>query len=218
MRILLVEDNEVLGDGLAEALRDEGETVDWLTDGESALHALLSEAFDLLILDLGIPKRDGLSVLQQMRSKGKDLPVLILTARDQLEDKVKGLDIGADDYMVKPFDIAELLARIRALSRRFHGRTTPEIEIGHLYINPESRDVRFSGNAVKLSRREYALLFELASHQGKVLSKSHLADLIYGWGDEVESNALEVHIHNIRKKTRDDLIKTVRGVGYLLAC
>jgi DNA-binding response OmpR family regulator len=212
-----VEDSELLGDGLVDALRDEGETVDWVRDGESAVHALLAEAFDLMILDLGLPKMDGIEVLRRVRAKKMDLPVLILTARDQITDKIAGLDLGADDYMVKPFDVDELLARMRALKRRFHGRTTPEMRIGKLCIRPDIREVLFDNAPVILSRREYALLVELANYQGRVLDKQKLSELIYGWGEEVESNALEVHIHNLRKKLSGELIKTIRGLGYTLS-
>ncbi|MCP5207654.1 MAG: response regulator transcription factor [Hahellaceae bacterium] len=218
MRILLVEDSELLGDGLVDALNDEGETVDWVKDGESALHAIIAESFDLMILDLGLPKIDGVEVLKRMRAKKIDLPVLILTARDKITDKIAGLDLGADDYMVKPFDVDELLARLRALKRRFHGRTTPEIVIEKLRIHPATREVWYNDALISLSRREYALLVELANYEGRVLGKQKLSELIYGWGEEVESNALEVHIHNLRKKITGGLIKTVRGVGYTLSC
>lgn len=216
MRILVVEDNDLLGDGLVDALRDERETVDWVKDGSSALHALRTEPFDLVILDLGLPKLDGMQVLKQLRELQIQVPVLILTARDHLTDRISGLDAGADDYMIKPFDIEELLARVRALNRRYHGRSTPAIEAGMLRIIPETREVTYDGASIELSRREYALLLELARYQGKVLEKQKLTDLIYGWGEEVESNALEVHIHNLRKKTDTQLIKTIRGVGYLI--
>ncbi len=214
MRILLVEDNALLGDGLVDALRDEKETVDWVKDGRSAVHALDAEPFDLVILDLGLPQLDGMDVLKTLRQKKLDVPVLILTARDELTDRVKGLDAGADDYMLKPFDVEELLARIRALKRRYHGRSNPEVEIGALRIQPETREVWYAGHTVDLSRREYALLLELANYRGKVIEKQKLADLIYGWGEEVESNTIEVHIHNLRKKISAHLIKTIRGVGY----
>lgn len=214
MRILLVEDSELLGDGLVDALKDSGETVDWVKDGESAVHVVFSEPFDLVILDLGLPKLDGMSVLRQIRDKKMAIPVLILTARDEITQKIKGLDAGADDYMIKPFDVNELLARTRALKRRYHGRAEPEITVENLRILPETREVWYAEEVVSLSRREYALLLELANYRGKVIEKQKLSDLIYGWGEEVESNALEVHIHNLRKKTSSHLIKTVRGVGY----
>lgn len=216
MRILLVEDDPLLGDGLSSALKANGETVDWLTNGHDALHSILSEAFDIVILDLGLPGLDGLEVLKQSRDQKKDIPVLILTARDQVADRIKGLDLGADDYLVKPFDLEELEARIRALTRRYSGRSTPDICLGDLTITPEARKVLFQQRDVKLSRREYSLLFELASHPGKVISRTRLEDIIYGWEGEVDSNALEVHIHHLRKKLGSKQIKTVRGIGYVI--
>jgi len=216
MRILLVEDSELIGDGLVDALEFEGDRVDWLKDGEAALHAALTESFDVMILDLGLPKMDGLEVLRRIRDKEVAIPVIILTARDQITQRVKGLDSGADDYMVKPFDVDELLARLRAIKRRYHRRMSPQISVGKLLIHPEERQVWFAGRQIKLSRREYDLLFELASHLGKVLTKQKLTELLYGWDQEVESNAVEVHVHNLRKKLSTDLIATIRGVGYCM--
>lgn len=216
MRILLVEDSELIGDGIVDALEYDGDQVDWLKDGKAGLHAALTESFDAMILDLGLPKMDGIELLRRVRDKNIALPVIILTARDQITHKVKGLDSGADDYMVKPFDVDELLARLRAIKRRYHHRMSAEIIFGKLLIHPEERQVWFDDKPIKLSRREYNLLFELASHEGKVLTKQKLTELLYGWDQEVESNAVEVHVHNLRKKLATDLITTIRGVGYCM--
>jgi two-component system response regulator QseB len=222
MRILLVEDNQLLGEGLCDALHDEGETIDWLKDGKQALHALQVEAFDLLVLDLGLPLIDGLEVLRRLRggehilADNRHLPVLILTARDGISERVTGLDLGADDYLTKPFDVAELLARIRALLRRSRGRSEADIQLGALCIQPAERKVTLNQRLLTLSRREYALLTIMAGSPGKVFSKQQLSQTVYGWGEEVESNALEVHIHNLRKKLDGQFIRTVRGVGYTI--
>jgi DNA-binding response OmpR family regulator len=213
---LLVEDDELLGDGLVTALKMSGNTVDWLQEGKSALHSILSEHFDCVILDLGLPGLDGFEVLKAAREKSKDVPVLILTARDQIQDRVKGLDLGADDYLLKPFDIEELEARIRALVRRAGGNANPVIQLHDIEIYPDQRRVMKAQQEVKLSRKEYELLFELASHPGQIFERSTLEELLYGWDEEVESNAMEVHVHHLRKKLGKTLIKTVRGVGYQL--
>ncbi len=177
---------------------------------------MLSEHFDCVILDLGLPDMDGLDVLKQARDKKVTTPVLILTARDQLNDKIRGLDNGADDYLLKPFDIEELEARLRALKRRMGGRASPNIIIGDVQVDPSARSANYKGDAVKLSRREYDLLLELASHPGQVQTRAKLEELLYGWNEEVESNAMEVHIHNLRKKLGTKFIRTVRGVGYVV--
>lgn len=222
MRVLLVEDNILLGEGLFDTLQDEGETVDWMKDGQQALSALSVEGFDLAILDLGLPKVDGLEVLRQLRSgngslsKNQHIPVLILTARDEIQNRVKGLDFGADDYLVKPFDISELMARMRALTRRSKGRTSDTISVGTLEIRPSERKVSLDGSPISLSRREYALLVALAEKPDQVFTKQQLGQTLYGWGEEVESNALEVHIHNLRKKLQGRFIRTLRGIGYSL--
>ncbi|WAG80482.1 response regulator [Metapseudomonas furukawaii] len=216
MRLLLVEDDNALGAGVRAGLRQEGYTIDWLTDGASALHALQSEAFDLAILDLGLPRLDGVQVLQQLRSGGATLPVLVLTARDALEDRVIGLDAGADDYLVKPFDLNELKARLRALLRRSAGRPQVLIEHGDVVLDPASQQVSYRGNPVPLTPKEYQLLHELLSQPGKVLTRERLVQTLYGWDEEAESNTLEVHIHHLRKKLSSDLIRTVRGIGYLV--
>ena len=216
MRLLLVEDDKALGEGLRLGLRQEGYTVDWLEDGASALHALLSEDFDLLVLDLGLPRMSGLQVLRELRRSGSALPVLILTARDATEDRIAGLDAGADDYLVKPFDLDELKARLRALLRRSAGRAELRIEHAGVSLDPSSQQVSYQGKPVPMTPKEYLLLHELLSQPGKVLTRERLAQLLYGWDEEAESNTLEVHIHHLRKKLFNGLIRTVRGVGYLV--
>lgn len=216
MRLLLVEDDKALGEGLRLGLRQEGYTVDWLEDGASALHALLSEDFDLLVLDLGLPRMSGLQVLRELRRSGSALPVLILTARDATEDRIAGLDAGADDYLVKPFDLDELKARLRALLRRSAGRADLRIEHAGVSLDPSSQQVSYQGKPVPMTPKEYLLLHELLSQPGKVLTRERLAQLLYGWDEEAESNTLEVHIHHLRKKLFSSLIRTVRGVGYLV--
>jgi DNA-binding response OmpR family regulator len=216
MRLLLVEDDKALGEGLRLGLRQEGYTVDWLEDGASALHALLSEDFDLLVLDLGLPRMSGLQVLRELRRSGSALPVLILTARDATEDRIAGLDAGADDYLVKPFDLDELKARLRALLRRSAGRAELRIEHAGVSLDPSSQQVSYQGKPVPMTPKEYLLLHELLSQPGKVLTRERLAQLLYGWDEEAESNTLEVHIHHLRKKLFRGLIRTVRGVGYLV--
>lgn len=216
MRLLLVEDDKALGEGLRLGLRQEGYTVDWLQDGSSALHALLSETFDLLVLDLGLPRLSGIQVLQQLRKSGSALPVLILTARDATEDRIAGLDAGADDYLIKPFDLDELKARLRALLRRSAGRAELRIEHAGVSLDPSSQQVTYQGKAVPMTPKEYLLLHELLSQPGKVLTRERLAQSLYGWDEEAESNTLEVHIHHLRKKLFNNLIRTVRGVGYLV--
>ncbi|MBB1485698.1 response regulator [Oceanospirillum sediminis] len=216
MRILLVEDEISLGEGLQTALKPEGYTVDWLSDGAQALQALETEVFDLVILDLGLPRMDGLTVLKKARSKGKDLPVLVLTARDAIQDRIDGLDSGADDYLTKPFDLTELKARLRALLRRSSGRSQSLIVFGDISLNPAGQQVYYQGNPVNLTRREYTLLHELISQPGHVFTRDTLQQLLYGWDEDVESNAMEVHIHHLRKKLYSELIRTIRGIGYVI--
>lgn len=215
MRILLVEDDHMLGTATREALRDATHAVDWVLDGASALTAAQGGEYELMLLDLGLPKRDGLSVLQALRQSGSSLPILILTARDALEDRVRGLDLGADDYLVKPFESAELLARIRAVARRQGGQAQPVLSNGVMELDPVTREVRFQGQTQRLTAREYALLHALLLRPGAILSRSELEDRIYGWNEEVESNAVEFLIHSLRKKLAPDVIKNVRGVGWL---
>ncbi|UZJ57814.1 response regulator [Pseudomonas sp. KU26590] len=216
MRLLLVEDDVALGEGIHQALSREGYTVDWVKDGASALHALLSEAFDLAILDLGLPRLDGLAVLRRLRESGSALPVLILTARDSTDDRIAGLDAGADDYLIKPFDLSELKARLRALLRRSAGRARVTIEHAGIRLDPATQQVSYKNEPVALTPKEYQLLYELLSPPGRVMTRERLMQLLYGWNEEAESNTLEVHIHHLRKKFSSELIRTVRGVGYLV--
>lgn len=216
MRVLLVEDDPGLGSGLQQALKPEGYTVDWLTDGLQALQALETDSFDLVILDLGLPRLDGLSVLRQSRAQGKETPVLILTARDAVQDRIDGLDSGADDYLIKPFDMTELKARIRALLRRSSGRAQPTISHRGIEIDPSSQQVIFEGQSIALTRREYTLLYEMISQPGHVFTRDKLQQMLYGWDEDVESNAMEVHIHHLRKKIFPKLIRTLRGIGYVI--
>lgn len=216
MRLLLVEDDEQLGRGIQKALMRDGDHVDWLTDGAQALAAVRTEDFELIILDLQLPGKDGISVLQTMRKESINTPVLIMTARDTVDERVLGLDSGADDYVVKPVELKELRSRVRALSRRSHGFAAPEINIGELRINSASQQVWYRGAEIELNRREFVVLSEFANKPGQVLARNYLEDVLYGWNEGVESNALEVHIHHLRKKLDNKLIKTVRGVGYKL--
>ena len=214
MRLLLIEDDESLGQGLLTALRRAGYAIDWLTDGAGAIAALQSEPIDALILDLGLPGRDGLEVLADIRAAGIETPVIILTARDAIPDRIRGLDAGADDYLAKPFDIGELKARVRALLRRREGRTGRGVQLGDLEIDLERHEASWQGRPLDLSRRELALLNELVLSPGRVLTRDSLLQKLYGWDEDVSANTLEVHVHNLRKKLPVDLIRTVRGVGY----
>ena len=216
MRILLIEDDELLGNGVHTGLCQEGYTVDWLKDGVSAERALRTENVDAIILDLGLPKLPGIDLLQITRNRGLVTQVLILTARETVEDRVEGLDSGADDYMTKPFELEELYARLRALLRRFAGRAGALLEFGSISLDPASHSVMLSGEPVSLSRREFSLLHKLLENAGRVLSRDNLTQSLYGWGDDVDSNALEVHVHNLRKKFGNDFIRTIRGVGYMV--
>lgn len=216
MRILLVEDDELLGDGLQIGLIQDGNAVDWVKDGLIADSVLSTEQFDVVILDIGLPKKSGLDVLKTLRQSGNNTPVLILTARDSIDDRVKGLDLGADDYLTKPFELEEVMARLRALTRRSVGRSTPTIKFKNIEIDPAAHSVRVDEEDVKLSRREFALLHTLLSTPGKVISRNQMIEALYGWDEEIDSNALEVHIHHLRKKFGNDLIKTIRGVGYIV--
>ena len=216
MRLLLVEDDPLLGDGIRAGLGQDDYTVDWFKDGRSAEAALKSEHYDLMVLDLGLPDKSGLEVLKTLRAAGNDLPVLILTARDAVSDRVAGLDGGADDYMVKPFDLDELSARLRALQRRHSGRARSEISHGDILLDPAAHSVTLAGRNVDISPREYAVLHMLLENEGKVMSRSRLEDGLYSWDGEVESNAIEVYIHHLRKKLGSALIRTIRGVGYII--
>lgn len=216
MRILLVEDDELLGDGLRTGLIQYGYTVDWLKDGLSADQALKTENFEIVVLDLGLPKMPGITVLQNLRGRGQTMPVLILTARESINDRVKGLDSGADDYLTKPFDLDELCARLRALQRRFSSRADPLLIHENITLDPAAHTVSFNGEPINVSRREFALLQKLLENAGRVLSREHLTQSLYGWGEDVDSNALEVHIHNLRKKFGQAFIHTIRGIGYMI--
>ncbi len=217
MRILLAEDDALLGDGIRAGLMLAAYAVDWVRDGQMALHALADHSYDACILDLGLPVKDGLTVLAELRRRGDRTPVLVLTARDTREDKIAGLDHGADDYLTKPFDLGELQARMRALLRRAGGNAQPLLEHRGVSLDPASKRVSFNGQEVPLSGREYALLQALLSPPGHIRSRSQLEESLYSWGDETGSNTVEVYIHHLRKKFGADFIKTVRGLGYQLA-
>jgi DNA-binding response OmpR family regulator len=216
MRILLVEDDALLGDGIKAGLKQAGFAVDWVTDGHAARLALETEEYCLAVLDLGLPKVSGLDVLKWLRASGRQLPVLVLTARDTVTDRVSGLDAGADDYLIKPFDLDELTARLRALLRRSGGQATPVLRHGDVELDPAAHKVSKAGQPVELSSREFALLHELLLHSGHVQSREQLEQRLYGWGEEVESNSVEVHIHHLRKKLGSELIRTLRGIGYVI--
>ena len=216
MRLLLVEDDPMIGEAVADLLRAEHYAVDWARDGDAADTALRTQPYDLVLLDLGLPKRDGLAVLRDLRARKNRTPVLVATARDAVAQRIEGLDAGADDYVLKPYDLDELLARIRALLRRAAGRAEPVYEHKGVCINPATREATVNGAPVVLSAREWAVLEPLIARPGMVLSRQQLEDKLYGWGDEVSSNAVEVYIHGLRKKLGPELVLNVRGVGYLV--
>ena len=216
MRVLVVEDDEILGEAIQEGLRKDGYAVDWLKDGQIADQVLKSEEFDAIVLDLGLPKLHGIRVLENIRLRGSKVPVLILTARDSIEDRIKGLDMGADDYMTKPYDLNEVGARLRALQRRSVDRASPTIQYKSLTIDPVAHEVKHEGIPINLPRREFALLQKLIENKGKALSRDQLTQSLYNWDEDVDSNALEVHIHNLRKKFGSTLIRTIRGIGYMV--
>ena len=217
MRLLLVEDDAMIGAAAREGLRQEGHAVDWVRDGAQAEAAAANGVYDLVLLDLGLPRRDGLSVLRSLRARGHEVPVLIITARDAVSDRVAGLDAGADDYLVKPFDLDELAARVRAVLRRRAGRSSAVLRVGELEVDTAAHRVRGKGHDVALSAREYALLEALADRPGAFLSRAQLEERLYGWEEEIGSNAVEVHIHALRRKLDPALIRNVRGLGYSLA-
>ncbi|HTD90893.1 MAG TPA: response regulator transcription factor [Burkholderiales bacterium] len=216
MRLLLVEDDAMIGASVQKGLRQDGFTVDWVRDGEAAELALGNETYELVVLDLGLPKKSGLEVLRGLRRKNNLTPVLVLTARDAVSDRVTGLDAGADDYLVKPFDLNELAARIRALLRRRAGRADPLISHGHLTLNPATHEATFNGKPLVLSVREFAVMQILLDRPGAILSRAQIEERLYGWGEEVESNAVEVYIHALRRKLGTNFIRTVRGAGYMV--
>ena len=216
MRILVVEDDRLLGDGLKAGLAQAGFSVDWVQDGIAAELALQTGSHAAVVLDLSLPRMGGLEVLRRMRGAGDRRPVLILTARDAIEDRIRGLDSGADDYAVKPFDLHELAARLRALVRRSAGEAAPSLRIGPVELDPAARRVQFKGRPVDLPAREYALLHALMLSAGRVLTREQLSERLYAWGEELGSNAIDVHVHHLRRKLAPQLIRTVRGVGYLM--
>lgn len=216
MRILVVEDSTLLGDGIQTGLRQHGFTVDWVQDGVAADIAIKAESYAAVVLDLGLPRRSGLDVLKGMRQSHNATPVLILTARDAIEDRVSGLDAGADDYLVKPFDLDELAARLRALIRRSGGRAASTLTIGTLTLDPAARTVTYRDEEKALSAREFDLLHVLMSNAGRAMSREQLASALYAWGEEIESNAIDVHLHHLRKKLSPEIVQTLRGVGYLM--
>jgi two-component system response regulator QseB len=217
MRVLVVEDDPMIGQAVADGLHGDGYAVDWVRDGAAAELALLHGPYDLAVLDLGLPRKDGFDVLKSLRRARIEVPVLIITARDAVQDRIAGLDHGADDYLVKPFDLDELLARARAVVRRRVGRASPEIAFGALTLDPVKREARFRGAPVELSAREFAVLEALMREPGAVVSRAKLEDSVYGWGEEVGSNSVEVHLHHLRRKLDSALIRNVRGVGYRIA-
>lgn len=217
MRLLLVEDDGLLGDAVQAGLRQAGFAVEWVTDGAAAELALATEPFAAVVLDLGLPGLSGLDVLREMRRRGDRTPVLILTARDAVDDRIRGLDAGADDYAIKPFDLGELAARLRALTRRAAGQASPTLTVANLELDPAGRTVTTGGVPVVLSAREFALLHALMRQAGKVLSRAQLEEHLYEWGQEVESNTVEVFIHHLRRKIGADQIRTIRGVGYMMS-
>jgi two-component system OmpR family response regulator/two-component system response regulator QseB len=216
MRILVIEDDPLLGDGIKAGLAQAGFAVDWVKDGVAGELALRTESHAAVVLDLGLPRLAGLDVLRRMRKQGNKTPVLILTARDAIEDRIQGLDSGADDYLVKPFDLHELAARLRALIRRSAGEAAPRLRVGDIELDPAARQVQFKGKLLELPAREYALLHAFMLSAGRVLTRAQLSDRLYAWGEEIESNAIDVHIHHLRRKLAPELIRSVRGVGYLM--
>ena len=217
MRVLVVEDDPMIGRAVVAGLQEQGFAVDWVRDGAEADLALAHAVYDLALLDLGLPRRDGLEVLKGVRRARNDLPVLIITARDSVADRVAGLDGGADDYLVKPFDLDELLARLRAVMRRHGGRAQSQITYGALTLDPVQRRVLFQGAEIELSAREFAVLEALMKEPGAVVSRDRLENAVYGWGEEIGSNSIEVHLHHLRRKLSPQLIRNVRGVGYRIA-
>ena len=216
MRLLLVEDDPMIGNSVQSGLKQDGYSVDWVRDGVAADLAMANGVYELLLLDLGLPHKSGLDLLTGLRKKGASLPVLVITARDSVADRIKGLDAGADDYLVKPFDLDELSARVRALARRQTGRATAVIEVGPLTLDPATRAVTLDGAPVALSRREFSLLHALMKQPGVPLSRAQIEESLYGWEEEIESNAIEVYIHSLRRKLGAERIRNVRGVGYMV--
>jgi len=216
MRLLLVEDDEILGDGLVEGLKMEGYAVDWLTNGKLADEALKTNSYELVVLDLNLPDMEGLDILKALRARKDETPVMVLTAKDTVPDRVIGLDSGADDFVIKPFELDEVCARLRALARRNEGRSVPNIEYKGIVLDPASRQVTWNDEKVDLSQKEFEILSFLMSNIGRVISRARLEESMYSWDSDVESNTVEVHIHHLRKKLDPSIIRTVRGVGYII--
>ncbi|MGB1476245.1 DNA-binding response regulator [Marinobacter adhaerens] len=216
MRILLIEDDHLLANTMLGMLRDEQNTVDWLDDGQQALNALLNDSFDLAILDLTLPRVDGLDIVKKIRNEGIDTPVIILTARGDLDEKLQGLNAGADDYLTKPFAMAELKARIRAVTRRGSGVRTGGLQVGRLTLDPDSGQLQIGDDNATLPRSEFQILYYLMRHPDQVATRRRLEEQLYGWEQGAESNALEVHVHHLRRRVGKQTIRTVRGVGYML--
>ncbi len=216
MRVLLVEDDSLLGKAVRTGLEQQGHAVDWVLDGASAELAVITSDYAAVVLDIGLPKQDGMAVLKKMRAKGSSLPVVIITARDDIADRIAGLDGGADDFIVKPFDLQELGARLRAVVRRASGRAASDIVHGSLKVDPAARTAILDNKPISLTAREFAILTHLLEHRGKVLSKQQLQESLYSWSDEIESNTVEVHVHHLRRKLGRDLIKTMHGMGYMI--
>lgn len=214
MRLLLIEDDPMIGRAVQNGLSRAGFTIDWVTDGHGGAAALANAVYDAVVLDLGLPRIDGLSLLRQLRARRDTVPVLIVSARDAVPDRIDGLNAGADDYLLKPFDLDELVARVRALLRRHAGAASSIMSAGRLSLDPVQRIATLAGEALALTAKEFALLEALMHRPGAVLSRERLEESIYGWGEEVGSNALEVHLHNLRRKLGSEFIKNVRGVGY----
>ncbi|MFZ2404622.1 MAG: response regulator [Methylobacter sp.] len=216
MRLLLVEDDEILGDGLVEGLKMEGYAVDWLTNGKLADEALKVNSYELIVLDLNLPDMEGLDILKALRARKDETPVMVLTAKDTVPDRVLGLDSGADDFVIKPFELDEVCARLRALARRNEGRSVPNIEYKGIVLDPASHQVTWNDEKVDLSQKEFEILSFLMSNIGRVISRARLEESLYSWDSDVESNTVEVHIHHLRKKLDPSIIRTVRGVGYII--
>lgn len=216
MRVLLVEDDAMIGEAVLQSLRDAALAADWVQDGAAALAALAVNEHDAVLLDLGLPRKDGLEVLREYRSRGGAAPVIIVTARDAVEDRIAGLDLGADDYLVKPFDVGELLARLRAVVRRKGGSASPVLGGGRLRLYPDSREAEFDERRSRLTPREYALLYTLALRPGQILTRAELEKHVYGWNEEVESNAIDFLIHGIRKKLAPEAVRNARGLGWMV--
>jgi len=216
MRLLLVEDDEILGDGLVEGLKMEGYAVDWLTNGKLADEALKINSYELIVLDLNLPDMEGLDILRALRGRKDETPVMVLTAKDTVPDRVMGLDSGADDFVIKPFELDEVCARLRALARRNEGRSVPNIEYKGIVLDPASHQVTWNNEKVDLSQKEFEILSFLMGNIGRVISRARLEESMYSWDSDVESNTVEVHIHHLRKKLDPSIIRTVRGVGYII--